>query len=121
MDESKELLTLLQEITALTSQFLSNEQSCVDGEGVISPLLDNILKMRDKAADILRRQPDLKSELLKVPNFGSMNDELGKKMSKEMDLIHDKIMKRNKSKHAINSYTQRDGLNKTPLFFDDLG
>ncbi|GED33871.1 MULTISPECIES: hypothetical protein [Brevibacillus] len=120
MDNKQEFALLIDEIATKTEQFLSMNVSCVDEQGVLHPLLEDILTKRDEAVALIAQFPDLKAVLRDAANFHEANEALGKLMSDEFLFIKNEIKKINQAKHFNRSYGNQNQQHN-PIFINDLG
>lgn len=120
MGNRQEFALLIDEITAKTVEFLSQNNPCVDEEGVLHPLFEDILQKRDEAVELAAKFPEAKTILRDAVAFQKTSEILGQYMIQEFESIQDAIKKRNQAKQFSRSYGNAYQPHK-PLFFNDLG
>ncbi|MED1791095.1 hypothetical protein [Brevibacillus nitrificans] len=111
---------LLKDISCMTEEFLSLDSPCVDDEGVLHPILEEIINKRDTLATLGDKLPNASAVLKEAVDFQMKSELLGQYMNREFESIQDQIKKRSQAKQFSKSYGGQQQLH-SPLFFNDLG
>lgn len=120
MDNKQEFALLIEEITVKTAEFLSLNASCVDENGVLHPLFEDILQRRDVAVTVVNQYPEVRTVLAEAERFYDVSQKLSRFMEDEFASIKQAIMKRNQAKQLNTYYGNQAPLGR-PIFFNDFG